>query len=98
MGPQPFENPTIPAEHTGESAIPESSATGDNYFADRPRLKDRPLTGEGLPTVRCRLSEHRRGGEGQTQPTPRNRAIRPDHQERREEGMEVASPDRGNVA
>jgi hypothetical protein len=31
--------PTVPAEHKGESAIPESSATGDNYFTDRPRLK-----------------------------------------------------------
>jgi len=31
--------PTVPAEHKGGSAIPESSATGDNYFTDRPRLK-----------------------------------------------------------
>jgi len=30
---------TVPAEHRGDSAIPESSATGDNYFTDRPRLK-----------------------------------------------------------
>ena len=32
-------SPTVPAEHTGDSAIPESSATGDSYFTDRPRLK-----------------------------------------------------------
>jgi len=31
--------PTVPAEHKGDSAIPESSATGGNYFTDRPRLK-----------------------------------------------------------
>ena len=31
--------PTVPAEHKGESAIPESSATGGNYFIDRPRLE-----------------------------------------------------------
>jgi len=30
---------TVPAEYKGDSAIPESSATGDNYFTDRPRLK-----------------------------------------------------------
>src|SRR5438105_4928956 len=95
---QPFEDLTVPAVHKGGSAVPESSATRDNYFADRPKQKDRPLTGEGLPNVRCRLSEHRRGGGGQTQPTPRNMAARPDHQKRREEAMEVASPVRGNVA
>ena len=31
--------PTIPAEHKGDSAIPESSATWNNYFVDRPILK-----------------------------------------------------------
>jgi len=31
--------PTVPAEHKGDSAIPESSATGDNYIAHRPRLQ-----------------------------------------------------------
>ena len=30
---------TVLAEPKGDSAIPESSATGDNYFTDRPRLK-----------------------------------------------------------
>jgi len=32
-------SPTVPAEHKGDSAIPESSATGDNYLSDRRRLK-----------------------------------------------------------
>ena len=31
--------PTIPVGHKGDSAIPVSSATGDNYFTDQPRLK-----------------------------------------------------------
>jgi len=30
---------TVPAEHKGDSAIPENSATGDSYFVNRPRLK-----------------------------------------------------------
>jgi len=32
-------SPTVPAEHKGDSAIPESSSTGNNYFTDPPRLK-----------------------------------------------------------
>jgi len=32
-------SPTVPAEHKGDSAIPESSATRDNYITDQPRLK-----------------------------------------------------------
>jgi len=32
-------SPTVPAEHKGDCAIPQSSATGDNYFTDGPRLK-----------------------------------------------------------
>jgi len=31
--------PTVPAEHKGDSAIPESRATGDKNFIDRPSLK-----------------------------------------------------------
>jgi len=31
--------PTVLAEHKGDSAIPESSVTGDNYFIDRRRLQ-----------------------------------------------------------
>jgi len=46
-----------PAEHKGDSAIPQSSANRDSYFTDRPGLKNRPLTGEGLPTVAGCLSE-----------------------------------------
>ena len=36
-------------------------------------------------------------GRRQTQPTPRNRLARPDHQEEKEEGLEITSPDRGNM-
>ena len=34
-----FKSLTVPAEHKGDSAIPESSATRDNYFTDQLRLK-----------------------------------------------------------
>ena len=51
-----------------------------------------------MPTVEGYLSEHRERGRRHTQPTPRNKLTRPDHQKGKEEGMEVASPDRGKVA
>ena len=31
--------PSVPAEYKGDSAIPESSAIGDNYFTDHLKLK-----------------------------------------------------------
>ena len=73
-------SPTVPAEHKGGSAIPDSSATGDNYFTDRPRLKDRPLTGEGFADRGVSLKRAQGEEKSRTQPTPRNRLARPDHQ------------------
>ena len=43
------------------------------------------------------LSKPGERGRRQTQPTPRNKLARPDHQKGKEEGMEVALPDRGNM-
>jgi len=54
------------------------------------------LTGQELLTVGGCLREPRERGRRQTQPPPRNNLARPDHLKGREEGMETASPVRGN--
>ena len=53
--------------------------------------KHRPLTCEGLPTLEGCLSEPGEDRVRQTQPTPRNKLARPDHQKGKEEGREMAS-------
>jgi len=98
-----LKSPTIPAKYKEDSAIRESSATGDHYFADGPRLKTdservRSCRPWGAAYLRAAYPNPERWGRRQTQPTPRNKLARPDHQKEKEDWMEGASPDTGNVA
>jgi len=55
------------------------------------------LPGEGLLIVEGCLSQPRDRSRRQTQLTSRNKLVSLDYQKRKEEGMEVAAQDRGNV-